>query len=468
MQIPPEECARIRRGEQERACEQVGVTSLTMLDHPDGMLVYSLDLRRDIARVIRQFKPDAVVGMGWDIDAPWGLNMADHRVAGLVTIDAIRDADNTWVHPALATDEGLPKWGTRWLLVAGHHKPTHGIAVSDGSLARAVRSLEMHEEYLAAIPGHPTPSEFIPEMLAAAARPWASITPWPSRRSTCADNRPAPSSRRGPGLLQTIAVRPLSSSSSRNDRSSMSACRSPSSANRAGTDAMVKSRGSRSSSSSQLTGVGHRAGRGATHRVGARDGVVAGVLVVVDEDLASGRDPCATRSWSRRRAPALDLTGEGQGGAAHVVEAAVGLDPDVDVQALAAGGLRPAAAPRSSSTSWATRPPGARGRSRNRASGRGRCATRRAARRRPGGVFQGWNSTVDICTAQITWASSVTHSSSACGRSAGSAPDGLDPPGRRRGRRFWCTFSPASPSGNRCSMQGRSCSARTIPSPTDR
>ena len=95
MQIPPEECARIRRGEQERACEQVGVTSLTMLDHPDGMLVYSLDLRRDITRVIRQFKPDAVVGMGWDIDAPWGLNMADHRVAGLVTIDAIRSTPRT-------------------------------------------------------------------------------------------------------------------------------------------------------------------------------------------------------------------------------------------------------------------------------------------------------------------------------------------------------------------------------------
>lgn len=165
MQIPPEECARIRRGEQERACEQVGVSSLTMLDHPDGMLVYSLELRRDIARVIREFKPDAVVGMGWDIDASWGLNMADHRVTGLVTIDAIRDADNTWVHQQLAKDENLPKWGTRWLLIAGHTQPTHGLAVSDGSLARAVRSLEMHEEYLAAIPGHPAPKDFIPEML---------------------------------------------------------------------------------------------------------------------------------------------------------------------------------------------------------------------------------------------------------------------------------------------------------------
>ena len=165
MQIPPDECARIRRGEQERACAEVGVTSLTMLDHPDGMLVYSLDLRRDIARVIRQFKPDAVVGMGWDVDAPWGLNMADHRVAGLVTIDAIRDADNTWVHPELARDESLPKWGARWLLIAGHQQPTHGIAVSDAAVARAVKSLESHEEYLAAIPGHPKPAEFIPEML---------------------------------------------------------------------------------------------------------------------------------------------------------------------------------------------------------------------------------------------------------------------------------------------------------------
>lgn len=27
--------------------------------------------------------------------------------------------------------------------------------------------------------------------------------------------------------------------------------------------------------------------------------------------------------------------------------------------------------------------------------------------------FHGWNSTVDICTAQATWAISVTHSSSA-------------------------------------------------------
>lgn len=166
MQIPPEECARIRRDEQQRACEQVGVSSLTMLEHPDGMLVYSLELRRDVARAIREFRPDAVLTMTWDIETPWGLNMADHRVAGLITIDAVRDADNTWVHPELAKDENLPKWGVRWLLVGGHQQPSHGLEVSDSALDRAVKSLECHEEYLAAIPGHPKPAEFIPQMLA--------------------------------------------------------------------------------------------------------------------------------------------------------------------------------------------------------------------------------------------------------------------------------------------------------------
>lgn len=164
MQIPPEECALIRR-EQERACAQVGVSDLVMLDHPDGMLVYSLEIRRDIARRIREFKPDAVVTGAWDLEASWGLNMADHRVAGVCTLDAVRDADNTWVHPELAKQENLPKWGTRWLLVGGHPRPTHGVPVSEASIDRAVKSLEAHEEYLAAIPGHPKPAEFIPEML---------------------------------------------------------------------------------------------------------------------------------------------------------------------------------------------------------------------------------------------------------------------------------------------------------------
>jgi len=39
----------------------VGVRDLTFLGFPDGRLQADLDLRRDIARVIRRFRPDRVV-----------------------------------------------------------------------------------------------------------------------------------------------------------------------------------------------------------------------------------------------------------------------------------------------------------------------------------------------------------------------------------------------------------------------
>jgi LmbE family N-acetylglucosaminyl deacetylase len=165
MPNPPEETAAIRRGEQEAACAAVGVSSLEMLDHPDGVLQPSLDLRRDIARAIRRHQPDVVVTGTWEVEFVAGLNQADHRVAGMACLDAIRDADNRWVFPELV-DEGLEPWKVRWLLVGGHTEPTHGVDVTGEPLARGVASLEAHHEYLAAIEGHPPPSVFIPAIAA--------------------------------------------------------------------------------------------------------------------------------------------------------------------------------------------------------------------------------------------------------------------------------------------------------------
>lgn len=161
MQRPPEETRAVRSGEQRAACAAVGVRDLTVLDHPDGMLVYSLDLRRDIARRIRQFRPDVVVTGSWDVEAPWGLNQADHRAAGLACLDAVRDADNTWVFPELAAEQGLAKWGATWLLVTGDARPTHGVDVTGEPLERGIASLEAHQAYLADLPGHPAPRELL-------------------------------------------------------------------------------------------------------------------------------------------------------------------------------------------------------------------------------------------------------------------------------------------------------------------
>lgn len=165
MQRPPEEVGPLRAAEQRAACDEVGVSRLTILGHHDGVLMPTLELRRDIAREIRRYRPDVVITGSWDVEAPWGLNQADHRAAGLATLDAVRDADNRWVFPELAADEGLEKWGATWLLVMGSAHPTHAVAVDDEAIAASVRSLEAHVGYLGDLPGHPRPDEFIPAML---------------------------------------------------------------------------------------------------------------------------------------------------------------------------------------------------------------------------------------------------------------------------------------------------------------
>ena len=62
-------------------------------------------------------------------------------------------------------DGGLEPWEASWLLVAGSRSPTHSVAVGEDDAAAAVASLEAHQEYLADLPDHPDPAEFIPAML---------------------------------------------------------------------------------------------------------------------------------------------------------------------------------------------------------------------------------------------------------------------------------------------------------------
>jgi LmbE family N-acetylglucosaminyl deacetylase len=142
----PDKTAELRVREQIAASHAVGVTRVDFLDHPDGVLVYNLDIRRDIASAIRRFRPDAVVGQTWEIETSHGFNQADHRVCGLATLDAVRDAGNRWVFTDQLTD-GVEPWSPRGLLLAGDENPTHGVDVTGEPLERGIASLDAHAEY---------------------------------------------------------------------------------------------------------------------------------------------------------------------------------------------------------------------------------------------------------------------------------------------------------------------------------
>lgn len=161
--MSPDETGPARAAEQRNACSQVGVDDLRILDFPDGVLEHSLALRRAVATVIRQVRPTTLVTLGWAEEMPWGLNQADHRVAGLVALDAARDAGNRWVFPDITGGDGevLERWQADHLLVFGASAPTHAVAVSPGSVERSIASLEQHKVYLAALEDHPAPRDLI-------------------------------------------------------------------------------------------------------------------------------------------------------------------------------------------------------------------------------------------------------------------------------------------------------------------
>ncbi|GAA1165911.1 PIG-L deacetylase family protein [Nesterenkonia sandarakina] len=161
----PEEAAEIRAEEQRRACELVGVSDLVILDLPDGTLEPSLDARRQIARRIRQLRPEVVLTQTWELEVAWGLNHADHRATGLATLDAVRDADNPWVFRELLEQERLEPWAVRELLVFGS-APTHVIDISGEPLQQGLASLEAHEQYLQELGGAAETRQMLESMAA--------------------------------------------------------------------------------------------------------------------------------------------------------------------------------------------------------------------------------------------------------------------------------------------------------------
>ena len=100
VDLAPDEVGPVRRDEQRRSCAAVGVDDLEFLGHPDGAVVEGLELRAELAEVLRRHRPEVVLSINFRDS--WGgpsWNHADHRAVGRSLLDAVRDAANPWVFP---------------------------------------------------------------------------------------------------------------------------------------------------------------------------------------------------------------------------------------------------------------------------------------------------------------------------------------------------------------------------------
>lgn len=150
----------IREAEQRSACRVLGISDTWFLDYEDGMLEATIALRRDLTRLIRRFRPDAVV-CGDPTVRYYGstyLNHPDHRAAADAALDAVFPSAGTrLIFPELLA-EGLPPHEVREVYIHGAERPDTFVDIA-GTLDVKLAALREHRSQM----GEWDPKEFLVE-----------------------------------------------------------------------------------------------------------------------------------------------------------------------------------------------------------------------------------------------------------------------------------------------------------------
>jgi LmbE family N-acetylglucosaminyl deacetylase len=151
-ETPRAEMKSLREAEQRAAADVLGVREVVFLGYPDGRLTPSIELRRDISRQIRQFRPQRVLTQSPEI---WwgrvGASHPDHRATGEATLAAVYpDARNPFAHPELLVAEGLDAWSVSemWLIAAPAKRQNYAVDITD-TLRLKVAALRAHRSQTA-------------------------------------------------------------------------------------------------------------------------------------------------------------------------------------------------------------------------------------------------------------------------------------------------------------------------------
>lgn len=132
--VASETLTATRMAEQRAAADLLGVSEIVHLGHPDGYLTPSLELRRDITRQIRRFRPDLVITQNPQrrLDHNPYIGHPDHLATGEATLAAVYPAARDHLNfPELWRDEGLEPWKVRQVLLTGVEEPNLWLDVGD-------------------------------------------------------------------------------------------------------------------------------------------------------------------------------------------------------------------------------------------------------------------------------------------------------------------------------------------------
>ncbi|MCS7051808.1 MAG: PIG-L family deacetylase [Thermomicrobium sp.] len=139
--------SEIRKAEQHEGARILGVQSVAFLDYPDGRLEPTLDLRRDLVRVIRHFRPQILVipspDRNWSPGYQVGRYHPDHLAVGQAALAAVYPAaGNAWDFPELLA-EGLRPHHVQEIWVINAPVLNHAVDITT-TIERKLEALKAH------------------------------------------------------------------------------------------------------------------------------------------------------------------------------------------------------------------------------------------------------------------------------------------------------------------------------------
>ena len=120
-EMTSQELIKIREKEQRDAGKVLGLQDVVFLGYPDAYLEPTLELRKDIAREIRRYKPDVLItgSPARDVSRGYYVSHPDHLAAGEAALSAVfPTARDRLTFPELL-EEGLEPHKVHEVWIAG-------------------------------------------------------------------------------------------------------------------------------------------------------------------------------------------------------------------------------------------------------------------------------------------------------------------------------------------------------------
>lgn len=141
--------AQLREAEQTAANETLGIKTSLFLRYPDGELEATLPLRKELTRLIRQYKPDVIVtgdpqgvfyGNGY-------INHPDHRAAAQSALYATFPSAGTRLIFTDLLEAGYEPHNVKRVYIHGSEKPDTWVDIA-ASIETKIAALKKHVSQL--------------------------------------------------------------------------------------------------------------------------------------------------------------------------------------------------------------------------------------------------------------------------------------------------------------------------------